>query len=81
MGKIVNWSFKASESEDCEIQFGESVLLPAAEAYRRERPDYDPNYDEPDGTLQFFIALDVSIINKIKFLVIIKQYCCFFFVV
>ncbi|KAK0090329.1 hypothetical protein PV326_004154, partial [Microctonus aethiopoides] len=50
--------FVASESEECEIQFGESVLLPAAEAYRRDRPDFDPNYDDPDGTLQFYIALD-----------------------
>lgn len=55
---------EASESEECEIQFGESVLLPAAEAYRRDRPDFDPNYDDPDGALQFFIALDVSIIHK-----------------
>ncbi|XP_063973359.1 nucleoredoxin-like isoform X2 [Diachasmimorpha longicaudata] len=46
------------EGDDCEVQFGESVLLPAAEAYRRDRPDYDPNYDDPDGTLQFFVALD-----------------------
>ncbi|XP_001607483.1 nucleoredoxin [Nasonia vitripennis] len=46
------------EGEDCEIQFGESVLLPAAEMYRRDRPDYDPNYDDPDDTLQFYIALD-----------------------
>ncbi|KAG8042700.1 hypothetical protein G9C98_005335 [Cotesia typhae] len=50
--------FVASEGEDCEIQFGESVLLPAAEIYRRDRPDYDPNYDDPDDTLQFYIALD-----------------------
>ncbi|KAH0564652.1 hypothetical protein KQX54_013281 [Cotesia glomerata] len=50
--------FVASEGEDCEIQFGESVLLPAAETYRRDRPDYDPNYDDPDDTLQFYIALD-----------------------
>ncbi|XP_057325491.1 nucleoredoxin-like [Microplitis mediator] len=50
--------FVASEGEDCEIQFGESVLLPAAETYRRDRPDYDPNYDDPDETLQFYIALD-----------------------
>jgi hypothetical protein len=49
-----------SEGEDCEIQFGESVLLPAVEMYRRDRPDYDPNYDDPDDTLQFYIALDVS---------------------
>ncbi|XP_015191272.1 PREDICTED: nucleoredoxin-like [Polistes dominula] len=46
------------EGDDCEIQFAESVLLPAAEAYRRDRPDYDPNYDDPDGILQFYIALD-----------------------
>ncbi|XP_014468776.1 PREDICTED: nucleoredoxin-like [Dinoponera quadriceps] len=47
------------EGEDCEIQFGESVLLPTAQAYRRDRPDYDPNYDDPDDdTLQFYIALD-----------------------
>ncbi|XP_034945696.1 nucleoredoxin-like isoform X2 [Chelonus insularis] len=46
------------EGEDCEIQFGESVLLPSAEAYRREKPDYDPNYDDPDDMLQFYIALD-----------------------
>ncbi|XP_012231659.2 nucleoredoxin-like [Linepithema humile] len=47
------------EGEDCEIQFGESVLLPAAEAYRKNQPDYDPNYDDPnDDTLQFYIALD-----------------------
>ncbi|EZA48862.1 Nucleoredoxin [Ooceraea biroi] len=47
------------EGEDCEIQFGESVLLPAAQAYRRDQPDYDPNYDDPDDdTLQFYIALD-----------------------
>lgn len=50
-----------TEGEDCEIQFGESVLLPTAQAYRRDRPDYDPNYDDPDDdTLQFYIALDVS---------------------
>ncbi|XP_043275156.1 nucleoredoxin-like [Venturia canescens] len=46
------------EGDDSEVHFGESVLLPAAESYRRERPDYDPNYDDPDGTLQFYIALD-----------------------
>ncbi|XP_014224274.1 nucleoredoxin-like [Trichogramma pretiosum] len=46
------------EGDDCEIQFGESVLLPAAELYRRERPDYDPNFDDPDDQLQFYIALD-----------------------
>ncbi|KAH0944448.1 hypothetical protein HN011_007617 [Eciton burchellii] len=47
------------EGEDCEIQFGESVLLPAAQAYRRDQPDYDSNYDDPDDdTLQFYIALD-----------------------
>lgn len=47
------------EGDDCEIQFAESVLLPAAQAYRRDQPDYDPNYDEPeDDTLQFYIALD-----------------------
>ena len=53
------WYFFA-EGEDYEIQFGESVLLPAAEIYRRDRPDYNPNYDDPDDTLQFYIALDVS---------------------
>ncbi|KAG5321355.1 NXN protein, partial [Pseudoatta argentina] len=47
------------EGEDCEIQFGESVLLPAAQAYRRDQPDYDLNYDDPeDDSLQFYIALD-----------------------
>ncbi|XP_048514023.1 nucleoredoxin-like [Athalia rosae] len=46
------------EGDDCEIQFGESVLVPAAEAYRRDRPDYDPTYDDLDSHLQFFIALD-----------------------
>lgn len=46
------------EGEDCEIQFAESVLLPAAQAYRQDRPDYDPNYDDPDDILQFYIALD-----------------------
>ncbi|XP_020295212.1 nucleoredoxin-like [Pseudomyrmex gracilis] len=47
------------EGEDCEIQFAESVLLPAAQAYRRDQPDYDPNYDDPDDdVLQFYIALD-----------------------
>lgn len=55
-----------TEGEDCEIQFGESVLLPSAEAYRRDEPDYDPNYDDPEGTLQFFIAPDVSKNEKIK---------------
>lgn len=49
-----------AEGDDCEIQFGESVLLPAAEAYRRDHPDYDPTYDDLDSHLQFFIALDVS---------------------
>nr|XP_034182057.1 nucleoredoxin-like isoform X2 [Osmia lignaria] len=44
--------------EDCEIQFAESVLMPAAQAYRKHRPDYDPNYDDPDDVLQFYIALD-----------------------
>lgn len=53
--------FRFTEGEDCEIQFGESVLLPAAQAYRRDQPDYDPNYDDPDDdSLQFYIALDVS---------------------
>ncbi|CAK9828084.1 nxn [Anthophora retusa] len=46
------------EGEDCEIQFAESVLLPAAQAYGKDRPDYDPNYDDPDDILQFYIALD-----------------------
>ncbi|XP_076184094.1 nucleoredoxin [Ptiloglossa arizonensis] len=46
------------EGEDCEIQFAESVLLPAAQTYRKDRPDYDPNYDDPDDILQFYIALD-----------------------
>ncbi|XP_033226954.1 nucleoredoxin-like isoform X2 [Belonocnema kinseyi] len=46
------------EGEDCEIQFGETVLLPAADAYRRDRPDYDPNFDDLDDMLQFHIALD-----------------------
>ncbi|XP_011506608.1 PREDICTED: nucleoredoxin-like [Ceratosolen solmsi marchali] len=46
------------EGEDSDIQFGESVLLPAVEIYRRDRPAYDPNYDDPDDTLQFYIALD-----------------------
>ncbi|KAJ8680642.1 hypothetical protein QAD02_016429 [Eretmocerus hayati] len=46
------------EGEDSEIQFGESVLLPAAELYDRQRPDYDPNCDDLDDQLQFFIALD-----------------------
>ncbi|XP_012287386.1 nucleoredoxin [Orussus abietinus] len=46
------------EGDDCEIYFGEGVLLPAAEVYRRDQPDYDPNYDDPDGMLQFYIALD-----------------------
>lgn len=50
----------SAEGEDCEIQFAESVLLPAAQAYRQDRPDYDPNYDDPDDILQFYIALDVS---------------------
>lgn len=50
-----------TEGEDCEIQFAESVLLPAAQAYRQDRPDYDPNYDDPDDILQFYIALDVRI--------------------
>ena len=50
----------STEGEDCEIQFAESVLLPAAQAYRQDRPDYDPNYDDPDDILQFYIALDVS---------------------
>lgn len=51
----------SSEGDDCEIQFGESVLLPVAEAYRKNLPVYDPNYDDPnDDTLQFYIALDVS---------------------
>lgn len=52
--------FCFSEGEDCEIQFAESVLLPAAESYRREWPDYDPNYDDIDDMIQFYIALDVS---------------------
>lgn len=55
------------EGDDCEIQFGESVLLPAAEAYRKDRPDYDPNYDDLDNILQFFIALDVSIFKLLNF--------------
>ncbi|XP_043471792.1 nucleoredoxin-like [Leptopilina heterotoma] len=46
------------EGDDCEIHFGETVLLPAADAYRRDRPDYDPNFDDLDDMLQFFIALD-----------------------
>ncbi|XP_024942738.1 nucleoredoxin isoform X2 [Cephus cinctus] len=46
------------EGDDCEVQFAESVLLPIAEAYRKDRPDYDPDYDDLDNTLQFFIALD-----------------------
>lgn len=47
------------EGEDYEIQFGESVLLPVAQAYRRDQPDYDPNYDDPEADmLQFYIALD-----------------------
>ncbi|XP_046604934.1 nucleoredoxin-like isoform X1 [Neodiprion virginianus] len=46
------------EADDCEIQFGETVLLPAAETYRRDHPDYDPTYDDLDDHLQFFIALD-----------------------
>lgn len=47
------------EGEDCEIQFGESVLLPAAQVYRNDQPDYDPNYDDSDDdSLQFYIALD-----------------------
>ncbi|XP_053987534.1 nucleoredoxin-like isoform X2 [Hylaeus volcanicus] len=44
--------------EDSEIQFAESVLLPAAQTYRKDRPDYDPNYDDPDDILQFYVALD-----------------------
>ncbi|XP_066588688.1 nucleoredoxin-like isoform X2 [Prorops nasuta] len=44
--------------EDCEIHFGESVLLPAAESYRKNLADYDPNFDDADDTLQFYIALD-----------------------
>ncbi|XP_076379980.1 nucleoredoxin isoform X2 [Megalopta genalis] len=44
--------------DDCEIQFAEGVLLPAAQAYRKDRPDYDPNYDDPDDILQFYVALD-----------------------
>lgn len=48
------------EGEDSEIQFAENVLLPAAEKYRKERPDYDPQYDDPDNILQFYIGLDVS---------------------
>ena len=55
------------EGEDCDIQFAEGVLLPAAEKYRRDRPDYDPNYDDPDDTLQFYIALDVSIALLARF--------------
>jgi len=63
------------EGEDCEIQFGESVLLPAAQAYRRDQPDYDSNYDDPDDdTLQFYIALDVNIICTVHDINII----CFF---
>ncbi|OAD52066.1 Nucleoredoxin [Eufriesea mexicana] len=46
------------EGEDSEIQFAESVLLPAAQAYRQDRPDYDPNYDDPYDIFQFYIALD-----------------------
>ncbi|XP_053987533.1 nucleoredoxin-like isoform X1 [Hylaeus volcanicus] len=46
------------EGEDSEIQFAESVLLPAAQTYRKDRPDYDPNYDDPDDILQFYVALD-----------------------
>ncbi|XP_011867069.1 PREDICTED: nucleoredoxin-like [Vollenhovia emeryi] len=46
------------DAEDSEIQFAESVLLPAAQMYRRDQPDYDPNYDDPDDSLQFYIALD-----------------------
>lgn len=53
-----------SEGEDCEIQFGETVLLPAADAYRRDRPDYDPNFDDLDDMLQFYIALDVREFNE-----------------
>lgn len=60
-----------SEGDDSEVHFGESVLLPAAESYRRERPDYDPNYDDPDGTLQFYIALDVSL-KTVTFFVVIS---------
>ena len=55
---IIN--FISSEGEDCEIQFGETVLLPVADAYRRDRPDYDPNFDDLDDMLQFYIALDVG---------------------
>ncbi|XP_017890356.1 nucleoredoxin-like [Ceratina calcarata] len=46
------------EGDDCEIQFAESVLMPAAQAYTKDRPDYDPTYDDPDDILQFYIALD-----------------------
>lgn len=53
------------EGEDCEIQFAESVLMPAAQAYRKDRPDYDPNYDDPDDVLQFYIALDVSTVSGV----------------
>jgi len=59
--KLSNASLYFIEGEDCEIQFGESVLLPAAQVYRRDQPDYNPNYDDPDDdSLQFYIALDVS---------------------
>lgn len=54
------WAYIFTEGDDCEIQFAESVLLPAAQAYRKNRPDYDPNYDDPDDILQFYVALDVS---------------------
>lgn len=57
-----------TEGEDCEIQFGESVLLPAAQVYRSDQPDYDPNYDDPDdNSLQFYIALDVSVCVCIEY--------------
>ncbi|CAL7947003.1 unnamed protein product [Xylocopa violacea] len=46
------------EGDDCEIQFAESVLTPAAQAYRKDRPDYDPNFDDPHDILHFYIALD-----------------------
>lgn len=60
--KLSNAFLCFTEGEDCEIQFGESVLLPAAQVYRSDQPDYDPNYDDPDdNSLQFYIALDVSV--------------------
>lgn len=63
---IISSLANSLEGDDCEIHFGESVLMPAAESYRRDRPDYDPNYDDPDGTLQFYIGLDVSSIYLIS---------------